>query len=155
MKTVGWQEFQLVEPEMAGQVVVTLGKNPHHILATIRKDGSPRVSGTNVFISHGELWIGSMKQAQRVNDLRREARCAIHSAPLDENLQIPDLRIDLVAMDASEEFARQVLTENGSPLDACVSLMKIRGISMVTVKDDHLCLDRWNPDDGRHLTRIK
>lgn len=55
----------------------------HKTIATLRRDGSPRISGTEVEFSDGELWIGSMWNAVKALDLRRDPRFALHSGSDD------------------------------------------------------------------------
>jgi hypothetical protein len=55
----------------------------HKTLATLRADGSPRISGIEVVFDDGELVFGSMSGARKGADLRRDARFALHSATVD------------------------------------------------------------------------
>lgn len=55
----------------------------HHTMATVRKDGAPRISGTEVEIVSGELCLGMMPGTARAADLRRDPRIAIHSHSVD------------------------------------------------------------------------
>ena len=52
-------------------------------MATLRRDGSPRISGTEIQLVDGELCIGSMLGAVKAMDLRRDARVAIHGPTND------------------------------------------------------------------------
>jgi hypothetical protein len=52
-------------------------------MATLRRDGSPRVSGTEIEFADGQLRIGSMPGAVKALDLRRDPRVAIHG-PTDD-----------------------------------------------------------------------
>ena len=53
-------------------------------MATIRRDGSPRISGTEVeFGDDGEIYLGMMQGAKRAGDLRRDPRMALHSPTAD------------------------------------------------------------------------
>ena len=45
-------------PEFAVQVEERFNKYAHKVLATLRKDGSPRVSGIEAAFENGELWLG-------------------------------------------------------------------------------------------------
>jgi hypothetical protein len=48
-------------------------------MATVRRDGAPRISGTGVdFADDGEVYLEMMAGAQRAADLRRDPRVAIH-----------------------------------------------------------------------------
>ena len=52
-------------------------------MATLRLDGSPRISGTEIQLSGGELQIGSMVGAVKARDLQRDPRVAIHGPTND------------------------------------------------------------------------
>jgi hypothetical protein len=55
----------------------------HLTMATLRLDGSPRISGTEVQFRDGELTLGSMPRALKANDLLRDPRIAIHGPTHD------------------------------------------------------------------------
>src|SRR5258708_12486320 len=52
-------------------------------MATLRRDGSPRISGTEIEFADGQLGIGSMPGAVKALDLRRDPRVAIHGPTED------------------------------------------------------------------------
>jgi hypothetical protein len=60
-----------------------MASRKHLTMATIRLDGSPRISGTEVEFAEGQLRIGSMQGAVKALDLRRDPRIAIHG-PTDD-----------------------------------------------------------------------
>jgi hypothetical protein len=55
----------------------------HKTIATLRLDGSPRISGIEAAFEDGELVFGSMALARKGADLRRDPRFALHSATVD------------------------------------------------------------------------
>src|SRR4249919_1514485 len=55
----------------------------HKTIATLRADGSPRISGIEAVFEAGELSFGSMPHARKGADLLRDPRFAIHSATVD------------------------------------------------------------------------
>jgi hypothetical protein len=55
----------------------------HKTIATVRADGSPRISGIEVAFEDGELVFGSMPNARKGADLARDPRFALHSATID------------------------------------------------------------------------
>jgi pyridoxamine 5'-phosphate oxidase-like protein len=61
----------------------------HLTMATLRRDGSPRISGTEVEFSDGQLRIGSMAGAVKALDLRRDSRVAIHGPTADPPARRP------------------------------------------------------------------
>lgn len=74
-----WSEFEAAAPELAARVRRRLEAHRHKTIATLRRDGSPRISGTESAIEDGELWIGSMANALKARDLQRDPRYALHS----------------------------------------------------------------------------
>lgn len=60
-----------------------LASRKHLTMATLRRDGSPRISGTEVEFAGGQLRIGSMAGAVKALDLRRDPRVAIHGPTED------------------------------------------------------------------------
>ena len=84
-----WSEFAAQAPELAERVRARFDAHKHKTMATIRRDGSPRISGTETQFSDGELWIGSMWKAVKALDLQRDPRYAIHSATFDPDKDWP------------------------------------------------------------------
>jgi hypothetical protein len=78
-----WQEFIGAAPEFARRVEALFTEHKHHTMATLRRDGAPRISGTEVEIDAGELCLGMMPATCRAVDLRRDPRPAIHSHSVD------------------------------------------------------------------------
>lgn len=84
-----WGEFRAAEPGFADLAQRILRRQVGLVLATLRADGSPRVSGIEVvFDGEGaaqELAFGSMPGARKGADLRRDPRFALHAAPADQS----------------------------------------------------------------------
>src|SRR6476469_6609919 len=76
-------------PELAERVQTLFDAQKHKTMATLRKDGSPRISGTETTFRDGELYIGSMWQALKARDLQRDPRFALHSATFDPDNDWP------------------------------------------------------------------
>jgi pyridoxamine 5'-phosphate oxidase-like protein len=55
----------------------------HKTIATLRADGSLRISGIEAVFENGELVFGSMPKARKGADLRRDPRFALHGATVD------------------------------------------------------------------------
>jgi hypothetical protein len=75
--------FESAAPDLAVKVRSRLQAHTHLTLATLRRDGSPRISGTECQLRDGELWIGSMWRALKAQDLLRDPRYALHSGSID------------------------------------------------------------------------
>ena len=78
-----WAEFEAAAPEFAARVRQLLTVRKHLTMATLRRDGSPRISGTEVELADGRLRMGSMPGALKARDLLRDARVAIHGPTTD------------------------------------------------------------------------
>src|SRR5688500_2086812 len=78
-----WSDSENEAPARARRVHERLGAHAHKPNATLRRDGSPRISGTETRYAEGELWIGSMWEARKALDLRRAPRFALHSGSDD------------------------------------------------------------------------
>lgn len=79
-----WAEVEREVPDLAVRVRTAFAAAKHATMATLRADGSPRISGTEVeFSGDGELRIGSMPGAVKAHDLRRDPRIALHSPTAD------------------------------------------------------------------------
>ena len=73
-----WHEFTKAEPEFAARVRALLDAGRHKTIATLRADGSPRISGIECEITETYLRFGSMPNARKGDDLRRDPRFAFH-----------------------------------------------------------------------------
>jgi hypothetical protein len=88
-----WSEFESAAPELAARVRERLEAHKHKTIATLRRDGSPRISGTESEIEDGELWIGSMPNALKARDLQRDPRYALHSGSDDPGDWVGDAKV--------------------------------------------------------------
>ena len=78
-----WQDVEEAEPEFAQRVRALFDAHRHKTIATLRADGSPRISGIEAVFEDGELVFGSMPNARKGAGLRRDPRFALHSATVD------------------------------------------------------------------------
>lgn len=78
-----WRDVEQAEPEFAQRVRALFDAHKHKTIATLRGDGAPRISGIEAVFEDGELVFGSMPNARKGVDLRRDPRFAVHSATFD------------------------------------------------------------------------
>ncbi len=78
-----WNDFEREEPAFAARVRALFDAGKHKTIATLRTDGSPRISGIEVEFDGGELSFGSMPDARKGADLVRDPRFALHSPTAD------------------------------------------------------------------------
>lgn len=75
---VSWNDVENAEPEFAKRVRRLFDAGRHKTIATLRADGSPRISGIECEFTNGDLRFGSMTAARKGADLVRDPRFALH-----------------------------------------------------------------------------
>jgi hypothetical protein len=82
-RMTAWRDVEGLEPEFARRVRALFDAYRHKTIATLRADGSPRISGIEAVFEDGDLGFGSMPNSRLGADLRRDPRFALHSATVD------------------------------------------------------------------------
>ena len=78
-----WQDVEQAEQEFAQRVRAMFDAHRHKTIATLRANGSPRISGIEAVFEDGDLTFGSMPNSRKGADLHRDPRFALHSATVD------------------------------------------------------------------------
>ena len=140
-----WAAFAAAEPELAGRVRALFAAHRHHTMATLRKDGSPRISGTEVEIADDGLALGMMGGALRAFDLRRDGRIAVHSCTAD-----PDEDPTRWPGDAKISGTASEVESHGGPSGSHRFLVEISEVvvTRVGMPADHLVIETWHPGEG-------
>jgi len=141
-----WKTFAVAEPDLARRVRELFTAHKHHTMATLRRDGSPRISGTEVEFADDDLALGIMAGARRALDLRRDGRVALHSCTAD-----PDEDPSVWAGDAKiSGRASEVQDHDGPPASHrfLVDITEVV-ITKVGTPPDHLVIEAWHPGRGR------
>jgi hypothetical protein len=73
-----WNAIEQTEPAFAARVRRLFDAGRHKTIATLRADGSPRISGIECEFTDGQLRFGSMTGARKGADLRRDPHFALH-----------------------------------------------------------------------------
>jgi hypothetical protein len=148
-----WRDFERLEPAFAARVRDLFTSHKHHTMATLRRDGSPRISGTEVAFAEGELLLGMMGGALRANDLRRDARVALHTHTVDPPPEGEDPSSwsgDAKVFGTAHEIAPG--DADSSSHSFCIDIEEVVHTG-VGVPADHLLIEVWRPDRG--LVRIE
>lgn len=77
---MNWGDLETAAPDIARLGRERLEQARVALLATLRKDGSPRISPVEPFLSQGHLLFGAMSWSAKTRDLLRDPRCVLHSA---------------------------------------------------------------------------
>lgn len=78
-----WGEFAQSDPELAAFGAKLFESTQVAYLATVCKDGSPRVHPVTPIIGQGRLFLFMEPSSPKGHDLRRDGRYALHSAVSD------------------------------------------------------------------------
>ena len=140
-----WSEVTNAVPELARRAQELFEAHTHLTIATLRRDGSPRISGIECVFEDGELWFGSMRNGVKALDLLRDGRFALHSASADPDVRPwpGDAKIAGVALEVAHEG------------DSHKFRADVTEVSVVEHGDpkDHLRITSWHP--GRGVTSFK
>jgi hypothetical protein len=151
-----WSEFEAAAPELAARVRARLDAHAHKTLATLRRDGSPRISGTETELKEGELWIGSMWQARKAHDLQRDPRFALHSGSDEPSGWDGDAKLAGVAEEITDpQRVRAINGGKAPPGPSHLFRLDLREVSTVGLDETRkaLAIDVWTPERG--VRRIK
>ena len=85
-----WADVEEAEPGFAERVRRRFGVGINKTIATLRSDGSPRISATEIEFEGGEVTLGMMGGSRKLLDVRRDPRVAIHSPSIDAPADDPD-----------------------------------------------------------------
>lgn len=151
-KPVPWGQFEEQAPELAERIRLRFESHIHAVLATLRRDGSPRLSGMEVPIRDGHLWLGMMPGSLKAADLHRDPRFSLHSSLDTEELPLGDARIDGQAVAATPEEIDLFVTGHRMPIedpDAMVLFTaRIYRATLTRVEGQELVIDTWTPSEG-------
>jgi Pyridoxamine 5''-phosphate oxidase. len=138
-----WTEFKAAAPEFAARVRSSMTSRKQLTMATLRRDGSPRISGTEVEFANGQLQIGSMPRAVKALDLQRDPRVAIHGPTEDPPSGAPAAWKGeaKIAGTASE-------VESGGPAHRFVIDIHEAVITHLNEAGDRLVVEAWSPARG-------
>lgn len=143
-----WKEVETAAPELAYAVRHCFAVRKHATLATLRRDGGPRISGIEVEFGDIDLHLGSMPGALKALDLRRDPRFALHSPTIDPPAEDPsawdgEAKIAGVAVEVSEPSS---LTEPHR------FRLEVREVVLTRVVRYRLEIASWNTGRGVKVT---
>jgi hypothetical protein len=150
-----WEEFAADAPEFARAVRSVLDAHTNKLLATLRRDGSPRISGIETAFRDGELWLGMMGGSRKALDLRRDPRLALHSAspdPGDDPSRWQgDAKLAGRAVEVTDPATLKAFTSAGQPPGPFhLFRVDVTEVVLTRVGDpaDHLVIELWREGEG-------
>jgi hypothetical protein len=150
-----WGQFSGEAPDLAKKVRTRFESDRHALIATLRKDGSPRISGVEPDIADGELWIGMMVGSAKSRDLQRDGRFALHNATTAAGMSSGDAKISGRAEFVTDEdvigaYLRKLLERTGWQPPNGVDLFRAEPAEAVTisVEGDEMVIESWREGEG-------
>jgi len=143
-------EFERAAPELAASVRGYFGAHVHKTLATVRRDGSPRISGSEAQLMEDELWIGSMPNALKARDLQRDPRYALHSGSDDPPGWKGDAKVAGRAEEITDPETVARINHNAPPGPSHLFRLDVEEASVVRMNEagDGIVVIYWTPEQG-------
>ena len=139
-----WRDVVADAPGFAAKVDAALRRNKHMTLATLRRDGSPRISGTELELDDGDLYVGMMPGSRKALDLQRDPRVAIHGPtadPPDEPKEwVGEAKVSGRAVELPREGAEDAHRFRIDIAEVVFTHLNSAG--------DRLVIESWHPDRG-------
>jgi hypothetical protein len=157
-----WKAIEQAEPEFAERVRRLFDAGRHKTIATLRADGSPRISGIECEFADGDLRFGSMADARKGADLARDPRFALHGPtvhpeegkegewPGEAKIAGRAVAAGPAVAAAGDEVGSGGEQPDGELFVADITEVVITGLNAEATK---LVVEWWTPDGG--LRRVE
>ncbi len=142
---MSWHDLEASAPEIARLGKERLVHARVALLGTLRKDGSPRISPVEPYLSQGHLLFGAMSWSLKRRDLLRDSRCVLHSAVTGPDQGEGELKLYGCATEADAQVR-----------DSCQGwwLERPRGDATVFVLDvEQAAFVSWDTERGQMIVR--
>ena len=146
-----WSDVLTAAPDLAKKVQARFDAHGLAMLATLRRDGYPRISPIEALFTDETIWLGMMPDSTKALDLRRDPRLSLHNATEDRNVSEGDAKLVGHAVRITDEAeitrARGIFAAHtGSPPpEGPMELftVDVREISFLRPAGDHLDIESW------------
>ena len=150
-----WVDFEQAAPELAALGRERFARAGIVLIATIRKDGTPRISPVEFYAVEGHLMLGMMWQSFKARDLLRDPRCLVHSVVTSRAGNEGEFKLRGRAVELSEPALR---TAYGDATEAEIDWrpsepfhlfsLDIDDAAFVIYEEDEQRTTRWTPAMG-------
>lgn len=111
-----WKEFSTEEPEISEQGKKMLFRSREHVgpafIATLRKDGAPRLHPISIVISKEHLYVVIPSTSPKCADLIRDGRYALQAFPPSKNEETEEFYLAGCANRIQDPVIRQALIDD-------------------------------------------
>ncbi len=139
-----WSAVVADAPDFARRVERAFAAGTNKTLATVRADGSPRISGTELEFVDGRITLGMMPRSVKLADVLRDPRVALHSPTLEPTTP--------GTLDAGDAKVAGVLVEIPDPANPTGTSFELDVTEVVLTTVDQprglLVIESWHPGRG-------
>lgn len=162
MHVTSWDTVVTAAPDLAEKVRDCFDAHTHKTMATLRRDGWPRISGIEAQFKDGELWVGMMPASRKAADVLRDERVALHSGSPDPDDQGEatawrgDAKIAGRAVQVTDPELLAAYGEDvpeGEALFFHIDITEVVHNSLGGDPPDHMVIDFWTPTKGRRQAK--
>jgi hypothetical protein len=139
-----WSEIEDDVPDFAAKVLARFKAGANTTLATVRRDGGPRISATEVTFEDGHVNFAMIPGSVKLQDIKLDPRVALHSPTTDA----ADSRPEDQSGDAK---LAGTLVETKVLPDAVMLRLDITEAAFVRLEEGgRLVIESWNPNRKFH-----
>jgi hypothetical protein len=145
-----WADLERRQPRL-GQLARARLLDPGVVLvATIRRDGTPRLSPVEPWIMDGDLWLSMLWGSFKARDLGRDPRVLVHSIVTgpeggDGELKLRGRAVSEESAEVQERYAADVTRHlDWSPTPGRFHLFRVDLETVAFVRYDHATGDQFS-----------
>jgi Pyridoxamine 5'-phosphate oxidase len=147
-----WDDIVKDAPEFAAKVRRRFEMGTNKTIATLRRDGSPRITAIEAQFTDGEVTMGMMADSLKLRDVRRDPRVALHSPTIEFEVPDPDWPGDAKLAGNAIEMPASPDSEPGTG-SFKIDIAEV-ALTYVGTPADHLVIESWHAGQGwRRQTR--
>ena len=146
-----WREVEDDAPDFAARARRIFESRKHKALATLRSDGSPRISGIEFEFQDGEVILGMMPGSRKLEDLRRDPRLAIQAMSDDPPQDDPTTWAGDAKISGRVESARPGDSGDETPPFFRVDITELV-LTRLDEPGENLVIESWHPGRGVETT---
>jgi len=151
-----WNDFSNEEPEVAALGKKLLFQSREHVglafIATLRKDGAPRLHPISVILSNGHLYVVIPSTSPKCADLTRDGRYALQAFPPSSNEEPAEFYLagrakriqDPVIRKALTDDTRVTVEENEVLFELCRERVMYTKAMHLDFPDEHPIHRKWS-----------
>lgn len=150
-----WADLEAAAPELAARGRELIDRFRFVYIATLRRDGSPRISAVEARIAGGELAMSMIPGTFKARDLLRDARLAVnvpleHPDDPNEEFKLRGRALEVRDTELKEAVATAIEDTSGwrPPPDWHVFSVDISHAASIVWSEGVMRMSRWSPDEG-------